>query len=165
MTEPPKDCEKSKQGGEKWTFIAGKVYEFTLNFNDSYQYGNRSLNNRIDHMRDVFVKLFDDNDGLQYCVVPEIEAYQFGDKYKNTVPRYHLHGIVYFKTKRSILVWLIKTATLSAKIGRYQFNDFREDYWPQYCAKHKDLFKHLNKSYYLNNDEELRQLMEIPITQ
>lgn len=130
-TEPP-----------KWVFKKNTWYEFTINFSDQYQSNGRtSLENRYSISRKAIYSTLSETEDIDYYLVPEVSMLQYGDSFKNSIPRIHYHGIMRFKTNLSILNFQIKTQVLLAKIGRYQFNDYRPKHWPEYCEKHKHIYE------------------------
>ncbi len=142
------NTNKKEVGETDWCFSTNTTYEFTINLNDAYQVKGSSLATRYKNARKTLRELLMENKGLRYKLLPEVTMPQFGDKYKNTYPRIHFHGILQFSTKESIIHWLLEDAILCAKIGRYQFNIYRPDHWPTYCEKHRTLFKHITNQYY-----------------
>lgn len=134
---------------DKWTFKCNTTYEFTINFNDSYQLKGQQLITRYDNARKHLRKELDEYH-ITYKLMPEISMPQYADNSHNTYPRIHFHGIISFNSNTQILQFLLDTSIKLAKMGRYQFNDYRPQYWPQYCLKHKDLFSNLT-SYELES--------------
>lgn len=127
---------------KEWSFYPMTLYEYTLNLNDDFQRIGKTLDLRYINAHATVKNIFDKTN-IKYCLYPEITMPQYGDKYTNSMPRIHWHGFVYFPTSGDIVQYLLSTAILISKVGRYQFNQARPKYWVKYMTKHKHLFKEL----------------------
>lgn len=130
----------SDDSKEEWVFAPMTLYEFTINLNDDNQVSRGREKNRHLKAKAVLEHCFDDTT-IKYCLYPEVSMPQFGDKYHNTYPRIHYHGWIVFPTNKAVCDYLLETAIKLARIGRYQFNPARIDYWNKYIKKHQGLFK------------------------
>lgn len=135
----------------EWILDTNTVYEFTINFNDDFQ--TKGID-RYKSARKFLRNILDD--GLyKYKLIPEITMPQYGDRYTNVMPRIHFHGVLMFKSNKQVLHWLLKGALIIAKIGRYQFNEYRDEYWPDYCLKNEYLFSGL-EPYELESEYDMK---------
>lgn len=123
---------------KEWVFQSGVPYEFTINFNDQYQI-NGVLSLRDVRLKSNLKKIFEKTN-IKYDLLQEITMPQFGDTFKNMVPRIHYHGVVMFPKDDDIYSYLLSTAVELAQIGRYQFNPLRAKHWVTYITKHTKLF-------------------------
>lgn len=125
---------------EKFVLEPRKIYEFTLNLDDKHQLMG-SVDLRLVKALGLIRELFDTMNGdLYYNLRTEISMPQYGDKHTNYIPRIHYHGIIYIRDEEGVLNWLIRHAYMLTRIGRYQLNPYRPEYWPQYCKKHEKIF-------------------------
>lgn len=124
--------------GEKFVLKIHTPYEFTINFNDQYQFFNKNDRHKSCMSN---LQLILDKYPIDYWLQPEISMPQYGQRQQGQA-RFHYHGIIRFPSKSSLIHWLLTTYNSLLKIGRVQLNMYREE-WPKYCLKNNNIFKHL----------------------
>lgn len=150
---------------ESWTFSPKVLYEFTINGNDDAQWQGtfKALKMRYVRNRKLLREILFETPSIKYKLYPEISMPQYGRGNKNAVPRIHWHGVIRFPDEVSLLDWLLITQVKMAKYGSFQFNEFRPEYWPEYCTKNENLFSKLPGNYALENTFEFDKLMDTVI--
>lgn len=109
------------------------IYEITINPEDNWQYEGEPLRvSRFTNTVNLIKGALTDN--TFYYLVPEISECRNSNPYSTHYPRIHYHGIILIK---SVQEFLLQTITKIRKIGSFQINNYRPDYWPKYIAKQR----------------------------
>lgn len=144
----------------KWDFDIGVIYEFTISPNDGAQIGSLELDQRYVKLRKQIRGILR-GIGSMYSIVPEVTVHQYGDKHVNTIPRLHFHGLMVFRSNKEKWNWLLYGQIQIARMGRFQFNSFRPDYWPGYCSKQRLFMEEVVEHYLLSNSLELDKALGV----
>ena len=154
MTSLAKSSEKFDQDSRKFHYCPRKKYEITITLKDKYQnlVTNNSirsdLDKGIDFKYDPYARLINHQRWFQQDVIPLLNMHSEYKLYLELSdpqvlddkcwPRIHYHGYIRFKNNESLLLWKLNTAPELAQFGRIQLNEFRHEYWMDYCKKDKD---------------------------
>lgn len=116
------------------TIETNTLYSLTLNPDDQHQsIGKATYKERLTRVRQQHAKLFE-NCGLEQTYYYFREEISIPEN--NTMPRYHLHGFIYFETEEAILYYLLelmKKVSLSHMYSFKKVDNFEK--WWDYCNK------------------------------
>ncbi len=128
-------------GDDKWIFTKDTLYEFTINFNDKYQYPfDKERTKKCHHLLESILESIP---GTLYNLQMEISMNQYADKYTNPISRIHFHGFIKFFNEGVLNFTIVGHNQLTC-IGRFQFNPARPEYWQKYMIKHKHIFNYIS---------------------
>lgn len=131
---------------QKQTFKEYEVltpYEFTINMHDDYQYPFHEL--RIMKSMKILRDVLEHNTFL-YHFKTELSEPHFGDR--KTITRIHFHGVILFRDKSELHLFLLLTMNQLMKIGRICINSFRKDIWLPYIDKQQWIHKRKDRDLY-----------------
>lgn len=114
-----------------------KLYAFTVNAADKFQYAGMPAMERAMKCKKHYVSILEATKSylMRYYFVPEISIPE-----ANTMPRYHLHGIIYFRDDDDILFWLLEMQTILSGNHSYNIKPVHDiDEWLTYCHKQNRL--------------------------
>lgn len=137
---------------KKWCFQEETFYEYTQTYEDRYQSLDAKDRYKACRARaNGILKAVSHT--IEYVCTPELSHTQCGPSF----PRFHIHGIIRIR-KGKMLEFLSETVLLFSKYGRYQFNEYRPDYWKEYITKDKWMFT--SDTYYLSNTYSLEEAVD-----
>lgn len=122
-------------------------YAITINPDDKHQYfhdGGQRFSNFINHANDYYFCRLKQNE-IDYVLHPEISEPRDNIQYAGS-PRLHFHGVVYLKSKQSILHFLLQFLVKVSSFAMYKIEPLKDSYkWESYCKKQSFLgFKPLS---------------------
>ncbi len=129
-----------------------KKYEVTINPNDKHQFfgSPRRLELFVMDVQKLLIKAFD-NYNVKYRLYIELsepKAINKEDTRKCSAgSRLHMHGYILFDSNLVLGNYLLKSQYYLSRWADIQVNEYREDYWSEYCVKQKPVMKALSKHY------------------
>ncbi len=129
-----------------------KKYEVTINPNDKHQFfgSPRRLELFVMDVQKLLIKAFDNyNVKYRLCIeLSEPKAINKEDNKKcSSGSRLHMHGYILFDSNLVLGNYLLKSQYYLSRWSDIQINEYRKDYWPDYCAKQKLVMKALAVHY------------------
>lgn len=148
-----------KQSFKLDTIETNTLYSLTLNPADSHQgIGKATYKERLARVRQQHAKLF------EHCGLEQTYYYfreEISIPENNNMPRYHLHGFIYFETEESILYYLLELMKKLSFTHSYSFkkvDNFQK--WWDYCNKQNLLKEFTN--IFEEPKEHLHKIYESP---
>lgn len=144
-------------GDDKFTFKADTQYEITINPDDKHQFYGKG-HTRVNYFVEAMAKELDQwKESCAYSMALEVSMPQYGNATRGSKPRLHYHGVIRFKDEVSIATFFIERAYKVRQWCDVQFNEFRPEHWPKYCAKNKAMMKSYCDAHhvpYIQNSEK-----------
>lgn len=158
----------NKTLNKAFTYTRKTKYEITVNHDDSYQFIDHTkedlthvkrFKSYYDMIHQYLIQIFDRFD-IKYELYIELSEPKMCSQFAKGKPassRLHCHGTIEFPTNKSIGLWLLNSFHLLGTHCDVQINEYRPDYWPEYCRKQSRIIstiikeiKSTNKRFYRN---------------